>query len=69
MEEENEVIKEKTNDNYLGGIIGTIIGAIIGTIPWILLYLFANLNSALLTIFVGLGAIKGYTLFKGKITK
>lgn len=69
MEEENEVIREKTNDNYFGGTIGAVLGAIVGTIPWILLYLLANLNSALLTIFVGLGAIKGYKLFKGKITK
>ena len=67
--EENEVIKEKTNDNYFGGIIGAVLGAVVGAIPWTLLYLFANINSALLTILVGLGAIKGYKLFKGKITK
>lgn len=67
--EENEVIKQKENGNYLLGTIGAILGGIIGAIPWALVYYFANLNTALLAILVGFGAIKGYTLFKGKFTK
>ena len=67
--EENDVIRQKENGNYLSGTIGAILGAIIGAIPWALVYYFANLNTALLAILVGFGAIKGYTLFKGKFTK
>ena len=69
MEEQNEVIKPKENGNYLLGTIGAILGGIIGAIPWTLVYFFANYNIALLAILVGMGAIKGYTIFKGKFTK
>ena len=69
MEEQNEVIKPKESGNYLLGTIGAILGGIIGAIPWTLVYFFANYNIALLAILVGMGAIKGYTIFKGKFTK
>lgn len=55
--------------NYLFGILGAFLGGLIATIPWILLYVYANMMSSFLAIFVAIGALKGYELFKGEVTK
>lgn len=64
---DKEVVEEK-KDNVLG-IIGVIVGGIIGATPWLLLYIFLNLVSGLLSAFIPIGALLGYKIFKGKYTK
>lgn len=66
---EEDIIKNKTGGSYLSGTIGAIIGGLIGAIPWILVYIYANLIVSLLATLISLGALKGYQLFKGKISK
>lgn len=56
-------------NNYLQGIVGAIIGGLIATIPWILVYVYGKMLFSILAMLIALGAYKGYTLFKGKITK
>lgn len=68
--EENDVIKnvEKKDGNYISGIIGALIGGFISAIPWVLVYIELNLITSLLAILISLGALKGYQIFKGKIS-
>ena len=59
----------KEKNNYLQGIVGAIIGGLIATIPWILVYVYGKMLFFFLAMLIALGAYRGYTLFKGKITK
>jgi len=67
--EENNVIKTEKKGSYLTGIIGAIIGGAIATIPWVLVYIYGNMMLSLLAIIIALGALKGYQICKGKMTK
>lgn len=60
---------EEKERGYLLGIVGALIGGLIGTIPWIILYVYANMIYSLLALFVAMAALKGYELFKGKVDK
>ena len=60
---------EEKQKGYLRGIVGALIGGLIGTIPWIILYVYANMIYSLLAFIVAMAALKGYELFKGKIDK
>ncbi len=60
--------KEK-NNGYLLGILGALGGALLGTIPWILMYVYANMIYSILAILVAIAALKGYQLLKGKVDK
>lgn len=62
-------MEEKTNNKFLLGILGAVIGAFTGAIPWILVYVFANLIVALLSIFIAIGSYYGYKITKAKIDK
>lgn len=55
--------------NYFTGIIGAFLGGLVFTIPWILLYVYANMIYSLLAVLVAIGALLGYQLFKGKVDK
>lgn len=55
--------------NYLLGILGALIGGLIATIPWVLVYVYANMIYSILAIFVAIGALKGYQIFKGTVDK
>ena len=59
---ENEV-----KNNYFIGIIGALIGAFIGAIPWILMYVFANMMYAILAILIVICSFYGYKITKAKI--
>lgn len=63
---ENDVRKE---NGYLVGILGALLGGLVATLPWILLYVYANMMYSYLALLIALGAIKGYELCKGKIDK
>lgn len=60
---------EEKQKGYLLGIVGALIGGLIGTIPWIILYVYANMIYSLLAFIVAIAALKGYELFKGKVDK
>ena len=60
---------EEKQKGYLLGIVGALIGGLIGTIPWIVLYVYANMIYSLLAFIVAMAALKGYELFKGKVDK
>lgn len=60
---------EEKPKGYLLGIVGALIGGLIGTIPWIILYVYANMIYSLLAFIVAMTALKGYELFKGKVDK
>ncbi len=66
---EDQVIKEASKGNYITGIIGAIIGGAIAAIPWVFVYVKCNMILSVLAILIALGALKGYEIFKGKITK
>ncbi len=55
------------NKSYITGIIGALIGGLVGTIPWVLMYVYANMIWSLLALIVGICSLKGYELFKGKV--
>ena len=65
----DDVIIEKTPSKYVLGTIGALIGGFIAAIPWILVYVFGNMIWSLLAIFIAVGALKGYQIFKGTINK
>lgn len=55
--------------NYFTGIIGAFLGGLVFTIPWILLYVYANMIYSLLAVLVAIGSLLGYQLLKGKVDK
>lgn len=57
------------NKSVVLGIIGAVIGAAVATIPWVLMYVYGEMILSLLAILIAAGALVGYQLFKGKVTK
>lgn len=62
-------MEEKVKNNYTIGIIGSLIGALVGSIPWVLMYIFANMMYAILAIVIVLCSYYGYKITKAKIDK
>ena len=62
-------MEEKISKKYLLGIFGALIGALIGAIPWVLLYVFADLMYSLLAIIIVVCSFYGYKFTKAKIDK
>lgn len=50
-------------------MIGAVLGGLIATMPWVLVYVYGNMMYSILAIFVAMGALCGYQLFKGEINK
>ena len=50
-------------------MIGAMLGGLIATLPWVLVYVYGNMMFSILAIFVAMGALFGYQLFKGEINK
>lgn len=55
-------------NNYLSGTIGAVLGALVGTILWVVIGLLGYL-AAIAGLAIAFASAKGYTLFKGKITR
>ena len=36
-------MEEEVKNKYVLGVIGALVGAFVGAIPWILMYVFANM--------------------------
>ena len=62
-------MEENIKNNYLLGIVGALVGAMIGAIPWILMYVFANMMYAILAILIVICSFYGYKITKAKIDK
>ncbi len=60
---------EKKENGYLVGILGSLLGGLIATLPWILLYVYAEMMYSYLALLIAVGALKGYELCRGKIDK
>lgn len=65
--EEAAVIFDTEEKNYLLGFVGAFLGGLISTLPWILVQLFLNRIMAALAVIIGMGALKGYQIFKGRL--
>ena len=50
-------------------MIGAMLGGLAATLPWVLVYVYGNMMYSILAIFVAMGALFGYQLFKGEINK
>ena len=53
--------------NYAIGTIGALLGGMVAAIPWVIVQIFLERIAAILGYLIGLGAFKGYTLFKGRM--
>lgn len=62
-------MEENVKNNYLLGILGALVGALIGAIPWILMYVFANMMYAIFSILIVICSFYGYKITKAKIDK
>lgn len=62
-------MEEEVKNKYVLGVIGALVGAFVGAIPWILMYVFANMMYSILAILIVLGSFYGYKLTKAKIDK
>ena len=62
----NEGVDSQVEKSYLTGLLGALIGAVIGAIPWAIAYYFGWFVGWL-GFLIGICAIKGYKIFKGKI--
>lgn len=70
MNEENKTNEVQTQKgNYFTGIIGAILGGAIATIPWVIVYVKFNYILSILAMVIAFGALKGYEICKGKMTK
>lgn len=58
---------EMEDKNYLKGSFGAILGGIIASVPWIVIQTFLDRVAAVAAIIIGMGALKGYYLLKGKL--
>lgn len=54
---------------YFKGILGALLGGIVASIPWILVYVYANMIYSILAVIIAMGALKGYQLFHGKVDR
>lgn len=50
-------------------MIGALLGGLIATLPWVLVYVYGNMMYSILAIFVAMGALFGYQLFKGEVNR
>lgn len=57
------------NKNYITGILGALVGGLIASIPWILTYVYANMILSILAVIIAMGALKGYQMCNGKVSK
>ena len=62
-------MNKEVKRRYLTGIIGAIIIGAVAAIPLIYMYIYKTTFLSLLTILVPIGAMYGYSLFRGKINK
>ncbi len=70
MNEENKTNEvQNIKGNYFTGIIGAILGGAIATIPWVIVYVKFNYILSILAMVIAFGALKGYEICKGKMTK
>lgn len=58
---------EAEDKNYFLGFIGAFIGGIVCSIPWILVQAYLSRVAAVLAAFIGIGSLKAYYIFKGKL--
>ena len=69
---EDEIKEEQEAKRASGslalGTLGAILGAIVGVIPWVAVYCFGYMASAL-GLLIGISAKKGYELSRGRETK
>lgn len=54
-------------NNRIVGVIGAILGGFVAAIPWIVMYVYGNIITALLAILIAMGSLKGYQLLKGRM--
>lgn len=52
--------------NYLPGAAGSLIGGLVASVPWVVVQVYLERIASILGLLIGLGALKGYTLLKGK---
>lgn len=70
---QKNVVEEATREyeaedkNYFLGFIGALIGGIVCSIPWIIVQVFLNRIASVLAALIGVGALKAYYMFKGKL--
>lgn len=62
-------MEENKSNKYFLGIIGAILGAFIGAIPWILIYVYANMMIAIVSVLIAIGSYFGYKFTKATIDK
>lgn len=65
--EEAEMEYKTENKNYFAGFIGALVGGIVSSIPWILVQVYFNRIAAALALLIGIGSLKAYYLFKGRL--
>lgn len=66
IKEEQEA--KRASGSLALGTLGAILGAVVGVIPWVAVYCFGYMASAL-GLLIGICARKGYELLKGRETK
>lgn len=59
---------KNTKNNYLLGFLGSVLGALVGSVLWIIIGLLGFIAS-IAGAAISYCAFKGYSLFKGKLTK
>lgn len=67
--EQKKISKKNKKGSYILGTIGAILGGLVATIPWIIIYIYANMIIAVLATIIAGGAYLGYKIFRGKIGK
>lgn len=65
--EEAEMEYTTEDKNYFVGFIGALVGGIVSSIPWILVQVYLNRIAAALALLIGIGSLKSYYLFKGRL--
>lgn len=55
-------------NNYLSGTIGAVLGALVGSVLWVIIGLVGYVAS-IAGLAIAFASAKGYTLFKGKVTR
>jgi hypothetical protein len=65
--EEAELEYKAEDKNYLAGFMGALVGGIVSSIPWILVQVYLNRIAAALALLIGIGSLKAYYLFKGRL--